>query len=88
MNRGPADRVAARATGAGIGLIALMLTWLIGNRLTGLIWDPPVGPTVAIVGATVAGAIVAVASGRVLLRRVAGTPDAAGEDPRGSSPAS
>ena len=73
MNREPADRIAARATGAGIGLIALMLTWLIGNRLAGLVWDPPVGPTVAFVGALVVGAVVGVTAGAVLVRRVGGT---------------
>lgn len=46
-----ADRVAAWAVGTGIGLMAMMLTWLIGNRLASLAWDPPVGPTVALVAA-------------------------------------
>jgi hypothetical protein len=64
-----ADRVAAWATGSGIGLMALMLTWLIGNRLTALVWDPPVGPVVAFVGAVVVGAVTAAVSGWRLARR-------------------
>lgn len=50
-----ADRVAAWAVGTGIGLMAMMLTWLIGNRLASLAWDPPVGPTVALLAAIVVG---------------------------------
>ncbi|HEX6206788.1 MAG TPA: hypothetical protein VF058_00360 [Actinomycetota bacterium] len=69
MSRDRADRVAAWATGVGIGLIAFMLTWLIGNRLIGLIWPPPVGPTVALAGAVVTGGAVAVVWGRRLTRR-------------------
>jgi len=48
--------VAAWATAAGVGFIALMLMWLVGNRVAGLVWGPPVGPTVAILGAVVVGA--------------------------------
>jgi hypothetical protein len=70
MSRDRADRVAAWATGSGIGLMALMVTWLIGNRLAALAWDPPVGPTVAFVGAILVGAVTAVVSGRRLARRV------------------
>ena len=62
--------VAALATGAGIGLIALMLVWLVGNRLAGLVWDAPVGPTVAFVTALAVGVGVGVASGRRLAGRV------------------
>ncbi|HEV8681419.1 MAG TPA: hypothetical protein VGS09_01400 [Actinomycetota bacterium] len=69
MSGDRADRVAAWATGSGIGLIALMVTWLIGNRLAAVIWDPPVGPTVAFVGAILVGAVTAVLSGRRLARR-------------------
>lgn len=64
-----ADRIAAWATGSGLGLVVLMLTWLIGNRLTALIWPRPVGPTVAFVGAIVTGLVTAVASGVRLARR-------------------
>jgi hypothetical protein len=69
MSRDGADLVAAWATGAGIGLMALMVAWLIGNRLAALVWDPPLGPVVAFVAAIVVGAITAVISGQRLARR-------------------
>ena len=69
MSEERADRMAAWATGAGIGLISLMLIWLIGNRLTGLIWDAPLGPVIAFVAAIITGAAVAVVAGRRLARR-------------------
>lgn len=53
-----ADRVSAWAVGVGIGLMAMMVTWLIVQRLTALAWDPPVGPTVALISAIVAGGTV------------------------------
>ena len=65
-----AEVVAARAIGVGVGLIALMLAWLIGNRLTALAWDPPVGPTVAFLGAILIGIATAILSGRRLAARV------------------
>lgn len=65
-----AEIVAARAIGVGVGLIALMLAWLIGNRLTALAWDPPVGPTVAFLGAILIGIATAIFSGRRLAARV------------------
>jgi hypothetical protein len=55
-----ADRVAAWITGLGVGLIAMMLTWLAASRLAALVWSPPVGPTVAFVGAIVVGLAVSV----------------------------
>jgi hypothetical protein len=69
MSRDRADLVAAWATGTGIGLMALMVAWLIGNRLAGLVWDPPLGPVVAFVTAIVVGAITGMISGRRLSRR-------------------
>lgn len=54
-----ADRIAAWAAGIGVGLIAMMLTWLAGARLAGLAWEPPIGPTVAFVTAIVVGLAVA-----------------------------
>ena len=50
-----ADRVSAWAVGVGVGLMTMMLTWLMGNRLTALAWDAPVGPTVALITAIGAG---------------------------------
>ncbi|HEX5950295.1 MAG TPA: hypothetical protein VFZ96_04790 [Actinomycetota bacterium] len=68
-----ADRgeiVAARAIGVGVGLIALMLAWLVGNRLTALAWDPPVGPTVAFLASIAIGIVTAILAGRRLAARV------------------
>lgn len=65
-----AELIAARAVGVGIGLITLMLAWLVGNRMTALAWDPPVGPTVAFVGAIAIGMATAIVSGRRLATRV------------------
>jgi len=69
VSREAADRVSARATGVGVGLLVLMVTWLIGNRIVGLVWGPPVGPSVAIVAATVAGTVTTLVVGRRLTRR-------------------
>jgi hypothetical protein len=54
-----ADRIAAWATGVGIGLMVMMLTWLGGVRLAEIAWEPPIGPTVAFVAAIVAGLVAA-----------------------------
>lgn len=70
MNDERAETVGARAIGVGVGLIALMLAWLVGNRLTALAWDPPVGPTVAFVAAIVVGIVTALVSGHRLATRV------------------
>lgn len=75
MSRERADVVAAWATGTGIGLVVLMIAWLTGNRLAGLVWDPPLGPIVAFVLAIVVGAITAAISGRRLARRAMGEKD-------------
>ncbi len=65
-----ADLVAAWAIGVGIGLITLQLTWLIGARLAALVWDPPLGPTIAFATACVAGIIGTIIGGRRLARSV------------------
>ncbi|HEU4354972.1 MAG TPA: hypothetical protein VFT27_05235 [Actinomycetota bacterium] len=70
MNDERAEIVGARAIGIGVGLITLMLVWLVGNRLAALAWDPPVGPTVAFVGAIVIGTATAIVSGHRLAARV------------------
>lgn len=73
MSRERADQVAARATGIGIGLAVLMVTWLVGNRLAGLLWDPPLGPSVAIAAAAAAGGVTAVVAARRLGRTSGGS---------------
>lgn len=70
MSAERADRVAAWATGSGIGLMGLILIWLIGNRITALIWDPPMGPAVAFVAAILVGIVTTVVAGLRLARRV------------------
>jgi hypothetical protein len=66
--RGHADRVAAWAVGIGVGLIALMLTWIVGNRIAMVVWDAPIGPTVAFIGAILVGIVVTVVAGIKLVR--------------------
>jgi hypothetical protein len=60
------DIAAARTVGVGVGLIALMLMWLVGNRLFGAFLDPPAGPVAAFVTAGAAGLVTAVVAGRRL----------------------
>ena len=62
--------VSARAIGVGIGLLVLMVVWLIGNRVVGLMWEPPVGPTVAFLGAIAVGVMTAIVAGARLSRKV------------------
>lgn len=64
----PADRVAARATGVGVGLVVFTVLWLVGDRLTSLLWDPPAGPVVAMAGAVVIGGVIAWLVGDRLVR--------------------
>ena len=68
VDRTRADAIAGWAVGVGVGLIAMMLTWIVGNRLTALVWEPPTGPTVAFVGAILAGIVVALITGARLAR--------------------
>ena len=76
-----ADSVAAWAVGIGVGLIALQVTWLIANRLTAIFWDPPVGPTIALTTALVAGVVVSVVASRRLIARTTETSLKAAESP-------
>lgn len=64
-----ADRIAARATGVGVGLLVFMVLWLVGARVTVQIWGPPSSAVVAMVVAVVSGIVVAVVAGRRLVRR-------------------
>jgi hypothetical protein len=64
-----ADRVAAQATGVGVGLLAFMITWLIGARVTDQIWGPPSSAVVALVTSVVVGIAVSVVAVRRLIRR-------------------
>lgn len=64
-----ADRVAARATGVGVGLLAFMIAWLTGARVTEQIWGRPTSAVVALARAVMVGILVAVVAGQRLLRR-------------------
>lgn len=75
-----ADRVAAQATGVGVGFIAFMVAWLIAARLTERIWGQPSAAYVALATAVLVGAGV---SGwavrrfvRVAVREAAAQPEA------------
>jgi hypothetical protein len=70
MSEDRGEIVAARTIGVGVGLIALMLAWLVGNRLTALAWDPPVGPTIAFVASIAVGVVTAIVAGNRLAARV------------------
>lgn len=66
-----AETVAAWATGAGVGLVVLMVTWLVLNRLTALVWEAPLGPTVAFATAIAAGVIATALAGKRLVSSLA-----------------
>jgi len=65
-----ADLVSAWGIGVGIGLISSQLTWLVGARLSGLIWEAPVGPTIALGFACLVGIVTAIITGRRLATKV------------------
>jgi hypothetical protein len=87
MSRATADHLAAWMTGLGVGLVALMLTWLVGHRLAGLIWDPPTGPIVGLGTAMFVGAVTTLVAGRRLSRTVAEEDEESRSIGSGSSPA-
>lgn len=64
-----ADRVAARATGVGVGLLAFMISWLVGARVTEQLWGPPSSAVVAMAIAVAVGIVVSVVAGHRLVRR-------------------
>jgi hypothetical protein len=65
------ERVSAWAVGIGIGFAALILTWIILNRLTSLWLSAPEGPVVSVIAAVLVGVAVALQRGSALSRRVA-----------------
>lgn len=64
-----ADRVAARAIGVGIGLLAFVIAWLVGARVTEQLWGPPSSAVVAMAIAVATGIVVSVVAGHRLVRR-------------------
>ena len=65
-----ADRVAAWATGSGVGAGVFMIAWLIGGRVASVFWAPPTGPVVAMAVAVSLGLITTVLAGWRLSRRL------------------
>lgn len=65
-----ADIIAARAIGVGVGLLTLMIAWLVGNRLLGLVLDAPEGPTAALITALILGVLVALVVGQRCVRSI------------------
>lgn len=61
-----ADHIAAWATGIGGGLLAFMITWLMGARITGRVWSQPAAAIIALLSASVIGVGIAVWAGRRL----------------------
>jgi hypothetical protein len=48
-----------------------MITWLLGNRVLGLLLDTPLGPTVAFTAAIVSGVAATIITGRRFARTIA-----------------
>ena len=68
-----ADRIAARATGLGIGLIVFMVVWTLGARIAERLVDAPTSAYSAMAIALIAGVVTTVRAGRQLdttVRRV------------------
>lgn len=65
-----ADSVAAWAVGIGVGLIVLQLSWLLLQRITSYIWQPPVGPVLSISLAVVFGLSASIFAIRRLVRQM------------------
>lgn len=66
-----ADIIAARAIGVGVGFLTLMIAWLVGNRLLGLVLDAPEGPTAAFITALIFGVLAALVVGQRCVRSIA-----------------
>ncbi len=65
-----ADRVAAIATGMGIGLMAFMVTWIVGARITERVWERPTSAYIAMATAIAVGIGTSALASRRLLRSV------------------
>jgi len=61
-----ADRIAARATGLGIGLIVFMVVWTLGARIAERLVDAPTSAYIAMAIAIIAGAVTTVRAARRL----------------------
>lgn len=63
-----ANRIAAQATGVGVGLLAFMVAWSFGSQITTHMWGAPWGALVAMATALLAGVVTTVAMWRRLVR--------------------
>lgn len=70
MNRPPPNAVAAWATGLGVGLATLMLSWSIGHRIGEFMWGRFTGAIAGLGFAIVVGAVTTAVAGRHLSRLV------------------
>lgn len=70
-----ADRIAARVTGLGVGLIAFMLTWIISARITERVLDPPNSAYLAMAMAIAVCVGVTLRVGHRLIASVGSLPD-------------
>lgn len=66
------DVIAAWAVATGVGLIVLVLAWNLGSRATAIPWGSPIGPSLALAGAIVAGGLAGALTGRRLTRSLRG----------------
>lgn len=66
-----ADLISAWAVACGVGLIVLMVAWLVGNRLFGLLLEPPQGPAVAFGTAVALGIVTTTVIGKRLAATIA-----------------
>jgi hypothetical protein len=64
-----ADHIAAWTTGIGIGVAVFMLTWIVANRIMGMVMSVPAGPLVAMATAIFTGTAVGIRQGWRLSRR-------------------
>jgi len=69
-----ADRISARVTGIGVGLITLMVIWLISARIMERIFTTPTGAYAAMALAVTAGVAVSVVMARRFVQQVRPTP--------------
>lgn len=63
-----ANRIAAQATGVGIGLLVFMVVWTFGSQITTRMWGPPSGALVAMGIALLAGIVMTITTWRRLVR--------------------
>lgn len=63
-----ANRVAAQATGVGVGLLVFMVVWTFGSQVTTHMWGPPSGALVAMGIALLMGVVATITTWRRLVR--------------------